>query len=125
MGGGTDGAREPPPTPRRGRRQRELSGREAAELSAVRAQPSSRQAEGRGERCVAAAMGQLCCFPFSRGEEKIRKSHEADLVKEALHRETQALLSRLSQIKELLSTPEVRMKIRKELFEDGHDRNNK
>lgn len=73
MGGGTDGAREPPPTPRRGRRQRELSGREAVELSAVRAQPSSRQAEGRGERCVAAAMGQLCCFPFSRGEEKISK----------------------------------------------------
>uniref|UniRef100_A0A8V0XJ80 A-kinase anchoring protein 7 n=1 Tax=Gallus gallus TaxID=9031 RepID=A0A8V0XJ80_CHICK len=134
-------------------------------------------------------MGQLCCFPFSRGEEKISEkhaaepddaelvslskrlvenavlkavqqyleetqnkarqtdgspvkaeeaasstksesnndnsNHEADLVKEALHRETQALLSRLSQIKELLSTPEVRMKIRKELFEDGHDRNNK
>lgn len=59
-----------------------------------------------------------CSFPLG-------KSHEADLVKEALHRETQALLSRLSQIKELLSTPEVRMKIRKELFEDGHDRNNK
>ncbi|XP_015714057.1 A-kinase anchoring protein 7 isoform X2 [Coturnix japonica] len=53
------------------------------------------------------------------------KSHEADLVKEALHRETQALLSRLSQIKELLSTAEVRMKIRKELFEDGHNHNNK
>lgn len=53
------------------------------------------------------------------------KSHEADFVKEALHRETRALLSRLSQIKELLSTPEVRMKIRKELFEDGHNPNNK
>uniref|UniRef100_A0A803Y7H8 Uncharacterized protein n=1 Tax=Meleagris gallopavo TaxID=9103 RepID=A0A803Y7H8_MELGA len=51
--------------------------------------------------------------------------HEADFVKEALHRETRALLSRLSQIKELLSTPEVRMKIRKELFEDGHNPNNK
>jgi len=59
-----------------------------------------------------------CSFPLG-------KSHEADLVKEALHRETQALLSRLSQIKELLSTPEVRMKIRKELVVDGHNRNNK
>ncbi|XP_051471516.1 A-kinase anchoring protein 7 isoform X2 [Apus apus] len=47
------------------------------------------------------------------------KSHEADLIKEALHRETQALLSRLNQIKELLSTPEIRTKISKELFEDN------
>ncbi|XP_065536938.1 A-kinase anchor protein 7-like [Lathamus discolor] len=70
-------------------------------------------------------MGQLCCFPFSRGEEKIRKSHEADLVKEALRRETQALLSRLNQIKELLSSPEIRAKISKELFEDRHKSNSK
>ncbi|KAM6083894.1 A-kinase anchoring protein 7 isoform 2-T3 [Theristicus caerulescens] len=49
------------------------------------------------------------------------KSHEADLVKEALHRETQALLSRLNQIKELLSSSDIRMKIRKELFEDRHN----
>ncbi|XP_040454299.1 A-kinase anchoring protein 7 isoform X2 [Falco naumanni] len=49
------------------------------------------------------------------------KSHEADLVKEALHRETQALLSGLNQIKELLSSSEIRMKIRKELFEDRHN----
>lgn len=47
------------------------------------------------------------------------KNREADLVKEALHRETQALLSRLNQIKELLSSPEIRMKISKELFEDN------
>ncbi|XP_063185663.1 A-kinase anchoring protein 7 isoform X2 [Chroicocephalus ridibundus] len=53
------------------------------------------------------------------------KSHEADLVKEALHRETQALLSRLNQIKELLSSPEIRMKISKELLEDRHRSNSK
>ncbi|KAM6406942.1 A-kinase anchoring protein 7 isoform 2-T3 [Pluvialis apricaria] len=53
------------------------------------------------------------------------KSHEADLVKEALHRETQALLSRLNQIKELLSSPEIRTKISKELFEDRHNSNSK
>ncbi|KAM6279082.1 A-kinase anchoring protein 7 isoform 3-T5 [Porphyrio hochstetteri] len=51
------------------------------------------------------------------------KSHEAELVKEALHRETQALLSRLNQIKELLSSPEIRMKIKKELFDDRHNSN--
>ncbi|XP_035177324.1 A-kinase anchoring protein 7 isoform X2 [Oxyura jamaicensis] len=55
----------------------------------------------------------------------IGKNREADLVKEALHRETQALLSRLNQIKELLSSPEIRMKISKELFEDRHDSNSK
>ncbi|KAK2516504.1 hypothetical protein Q9233_013629 [Columba guinea] len=54
-----------------------------------------------------------------------RKNHEADLVKEALYRETQALLSRLNQIKELLSSPEIRMKISKELFEDRHNSNSK
>lgn len=54
-----------------------------------------------------------------------RKNREADLVKEALHRETQALLSRLNQIKELLSSPEIRMKISKELFEDRHNSNSK
>ncbi|XP_075604209.1 A-kinase anchoring protein 7 isoform X2 [Balearica regulorum gibbericeps] len=53
------------------------------------------------------------------------KSHEADLVKEALHRETQALLSRLNQIKELLSSPDIRTKISKELFDDRHNSNSK
>ncbi|XP_064269262.1 A-kinase anchoring protein 7 isoform X2 [Passer domesticus] len=53
------------------------------------------------------------------------KSHEADLVKEALRRETQALLSRLNQIKELLTSPEIRTKISKELFEDRHNSNSK
>ncbi|OPJ73060.1 hypothetical protein AV530_005482 [Patagioenas fasciata monilis] len=53
------------------------------------------------------------------------KNHEAALVKEALYRETQALLSRLNQIKELLSSPEIRMKISKELFEDRHNSNSK
>ncbi|XP_021396376.3 A-kinase anchoring protein 7 isoform X2 [Lonchura striata] len=53
------------------------------------------------------------------------KSHEADLVKEALRRETQALLPRLNQIKELLMSPEIRTKISKELFEDRHNCNSK
>ncbi|KAM9564067.1 A-kinase anchoring protein 7 isoform 2-T3 [Guaruba guarouba] len=53
------------------------------------------------------------------------KSHEADLVKEALRRETQALLSRLNQIKELLCSPEIRTKISKELFEDRRKSNSK
>ncbi|XP_037988207.1 A-kinase anchoring protein 7 isoform X2 [Motacilla alba alba] len=53
------------------------------------------------------------------------KSHEADLVKEALRRETQALLPRLNQIKELLMNPEIRTKISKELFEDRHNSNSK
>ncbi|XP_014811139.1 PREDICTED: A-kinase anchor protein 7 isoform gamma isoform X2 [Calidris pugnax] len=49
------------------------------------------------------------------------KSREAELVKEALHRERRALLSRLDGLKELLSRPEIRRKISKELFEDGHN----
>ncbi|XP_032538371.1 A-kinase anchoring protein 7 isoform X1 [Chiroxiphia lanceolata] len=53
------------------------------------------------------------------------KSHEADLAKEALRRETQALLPRLNQIKALLSSPEIRTKISKELFEDRHYSNSK
>ncbi|XP_057876135.1 A-kinase anchoring protein 7 isoform X2 [Melospiza georgiana] len=53
------------------------------------------------------------------------ESHEADLVKEALRRETQALLPRLNQIKELLMSPEIRTKISKELFEDRHNSNSK
>uniref|UniRef100_A0A8D0L5S1 A-kinase anchor protein 7 RI-RII subunit-binding domain-containing protein n=1 Tax=Sphenodon punctatus TaxID=8508 RepID=A0A8D0L5S1_SPHPU len=125
-------------------------------------------------------MGQLCCFPFTRDEEKISeksgaepddaelvslskrlvenavlkavqqyleetqnknrqtdgspvkieeaatdnknegKSHEAVLIKNALHRESLALLSKLNQIKELLSKPEIRMKIIKELFDKSH-----
>ncbi|KAM6323442.1 A-kinase anchoring protein 7 [Aegotheles albertisi] len=58
-------------------------------------------------------------------KDKNGKNREADLVKEALHRETQALLSRLNQIKELLSSPEIRTKISKELFEDRHNSNSK
>ncbi|KAM6081910.1 A-kinase anchoring protein 7 isoform 2-T3 [Chlamydotis macqueenii] len=53
------------------------------------------------------------------------KSHDADTVKEALHRETQALLFKLNQIKELLSSPDIRTKISKELFEDRHNSNSK
>ncbi|XP_015477563.1 A-kinase anchoring protein 7 isoform X2 [Parus major] len=53
------------------------------------------------------------------------KSHEADLVKEALRREAQALLPRLNQIKALLTSPEMRTKISKELFEDRHNSNSK
>ncbi|XP_059698070.1 A-kinase anchoring protein 7 isoform X2 [Haemorhous mexicanus] len=53
------------------------------------------------------------------------KSHEADLVKEALRRETQTLLPRLNQIKELLTSPEIRTKISKELFEDRHNSDSK
>lgn len=51
------------------------------------------------------------------------KNHEADLMKEALHRESLSLLSKLNQIKELLSSPETRMKIYRELFEDSHNSN--
>ncbi|XP_044280485.1 A-kinase anchoring protein 7 isoform X2 [Varanus komodoensis] len=49
----------------------------------------------------------------------IGKSHEADVIKEALHRELLPLLSKLSQIKVLLSSPEVRMKMYNELLEKG------
>uniref|UniRef100_A0A8D2QS37 Uncharacterized protein n=1 Tax=Zosterops lateralis melanops TaxID=1220523 RepID=A0A8D2QS37_ZOSLA len=55
------------------------------------------------------------------GKSSIGIDHEADLVKEALRRETQALLPRLNQIKELLTSPEIRTKISKELFEDRHN----
>lgn len=47
------------------------------------------------------------------------KSHEADVVKEALHKELLALLSKLNQIKALLSSPEIRMKMYKELLVKG------
>ncbi|KAM7172774.1 A-kinase anchoring protein 7 isoform 2-T2 [Macrochelys suwanniensis] len=50
----------------------------------------------------------------------VGKSHESDLIKKALHRESLALLSKLNKIKELLSNPETRMKINRELFEDRH-----
>ncbi|XP_060095400.1 A-kinase anchoring protein 7 isoform X2 [Heteronotia binoei] len=49
----------------------------------------------------------------------VGKSHEADVVKEALHKELLALLSKLNQIKALLSSPEIRMKIYKELLVKG------
>ncbi|XP_034621542.1 A-kinase anchoring protein 7 isoform X1 [Trachemys scripta elegans] len=50
----------------------------------------------------------------------VGKSHESDLIKKALHRESLALLSKLNKIKELLSNPETRMKINRELFQDRH-----
>ncbi|XP_031236474.1 A-kinase anchoring protein 7 isoform X3 [Mastomys coucha] len=40
-----------------------------------------------------------------------------DLISEALHRERMELKSKVKQIKELLLTPEIQAKIRKELFE--------
>ncbi|XP_062980744.1 A-kinase anchoring protein 7 isoform X2 [Elgaria multicarinata webbii] len=49
----------------------------------------------------------------------VGKSHEADVIKEALRRELLALLSQLNQIKALLSCPAVRMKMYKELLEKG------
>ncbi|XP_066470694.1 A-kinase anchoring protein 7 isoform X2 [Tiliqua scincoides] len=48
---------------------------------------------------------------------RIRNSHESDIIKEALHRARLALLSTLKQIKELLSSQEIRMKMYKELLE--------
>ncbi|XP_058422255.1 A-kinase anchoring protein 7 isoform X7 [Diceros bicornis minor] len=64
-------------------------------------------------------MGQLCCFPFSRDEEKISKKPIGirDLINEALRRERMGLKSKVKQIKELLLKPETQAKIRKELFE--------
>nr|XP_042704100.1 A-kinase anchoring protein 7 isoform X1 [Chrysemys picta bellii] len=50
----------------------------------------------------------------------VGKSHESDLIKKALRRESLALLSKLNKIKELLSNPETRMKINRELFQDRH-----
>ncbi|XP_074804541.1 A-kinase anchoring protein 7 isoform X2 [Natator depressus] len=50
----------------------------------------------------------------------VGKSRESDLIKKALHRESLPLLSKLNKIKELLSNPETRMKINRELFEDRH-----
>ncbi|XP_053143110.1 A-kinase anchoring protein 7 isoform X2 [Hemicordylus capensis] len=47
----------------------------------------------------------------------VGKSHESDVIKEALHRELLTLLSTLNQIKELLLSPEIRMKMYKELLE--------
>ncbi|XP_038626877.1 A-kinase anchoring protein 7 isoform X5 [Tachyglossus aculeatus] len=64
-------------------------------------------------------MGQLCCFPFSRDEEKISKSpvYIVDLIEKALRRETTALFSKVKQIKELLSQPEIRAKIKREVLD--------
>ncbi|XP_044104834.1 A-kinase anchoring protein 7 isoform X8 [Neovison vison] len=64
-------------------------------------------------------MGQLCCFPFSRDEEKISKKPIGlrDLINEALHRERMSLKSKVKQIKELLLKPETQARIRRELFE--------
>ncbi|KAM7135506.1 A-kinase anchoring protein 7 isoform 8-T9 [Molossus nigricans] len=65
-------------------------------------------------------MGQLCCFPFSREEEKISKGPIGirDLINEALQRERMVLKSKVKQIKELLFQPEIQAKIRRELFEE-------
>nr|XP_028579255.1 A-kinase anchoring protein 7 isoform X2 [Podarcis muralis] len=49
----------------------------------------------------------------------VGKSQESDVIKEALHRELLALLSKLNQIKALLSSPEIRMKMHKELLGKG------
>ncbi|KAK9411580.1 A-kinase anchor protein 7 isoform gamma [Crotalus adamanteus] len=49
----------------------------------------------------------------------VGKSPETALVKEALHRELLPLLTKVNQIRELLSTPSIRMKIYKELLEQG------
>ncbi|XP_045428784.1 A-kinase anchoring protein 7 isoform X7 [Pipistrellus kuhlii] len=70
-------------------------------------------------------MGQLCCFPFSRDEEKIsqRPIGIQDLINEALQRERMVLKSKVKQIKELLLQPETQAKIRRELFE-GRSINN-
>lgn len=54
----------------------------------------------------------LCFFPLG-------KSHEADVIKEALHKDLLALLSKLNQIKTVLASPEIRRKIHKELFIKG------
>ncbi|XP_044610502.1 A-kinase anchoring protein 7 isoform X9 [Equus asinus] len=64
-------------------------------------------------------MGQLCCFPFSRDEEKISKKPIGilDLLNEALRRERMRLKSKVKQIKELLLKPETQAKIRRELLE--------
>ncbi|XP_068023993.1 A-kinase anchoring protein 7 isoform X2 [Melanerpes formicivorus] len=48
------------------------------------------------------------------------ESHGAASVQEALQRETQALLSRLQQIKELLARPETRSNISRELLRARH-----
>ncbi|XP_070589623.1 A-kinase anchoring protein 7 isoform X1 [Erythrolamprus reginae] len=49
----------------------------------------------------------------------VGKSLETALVKEALHRELLPLLTKVKEIKELLSRPSIRMKIYKELLEQG------
>ncbi|XP_034274704.1 A-kinase anchoring protein 7 isoform X2 [Pantherophis guttatus] len=49
----------------------------------------------------------------------VGKSPETALVKEALHRELLPLLVKVNQIRELLSRPSIRMKIYKELLQQG------
>ncbi|KAM4042108.1 A-kinase anchoring protein 7 isoform 3-T3 [Anomaloglossus baeobatrachus] len=74
-------------------------------------------------------MGQLCCFPFSRGEEKIifwqllsinrwRQGPKCkDTIKElAFQKELKPLLDKVKDIKTLMGLPETRAKIYKELF---------
>ncbi|XP_032958385.1 A-kinase anchoring protein 7 isoform X3 [Rhinolophus ferrumequinum] len=72
-----------------------------------------------GRKDGTSAMGQLCCFPFSRDEEKISKRPIGirDLINEALHQERMGLKAKVKQIKELLFKPETQAKIRRELFE--------
>uniref|UniRef100_A0A8D0DLY8 A-kinase anchoring protein 7 n=1 Tax=Salvator merianae TaxID=96440 RepID=A0A8D0DLY8_SALMN len=49
----------------------------------------------------------------------IGKQHETHIIKEAFHRESSTVFSQLAQIKQVLSSPETRMKIHKELLEKG------
>ncbi|KAM6465741.1 A-kinase anchoring protein 7 isoform 2-T2 [Liasis olivaceus] len=49
----------------------------------------------------------------------VGNSPETAIAKEALHRELLSLLTKVNQIKELLSSPSIRMKIYKELLEQG------
>ncbi|XP_031408077.1 A-kinase anchor protein 7-like [Meleagris gallopavo] len=79
MGGGSRSPFVPPPTPCRGRRQREPSGREAAELSSVRAQSSF---EGRGERCGLLPWGSSAAFPSREARRRSIKSEvlQKDLI---------------------------------------------
>ncbi|XP_020646350.3 A-kinase anchoring protein 7 isoform X2 [Pogona vitticeps] len=49
----------------------------------------------------------------------IGKSHEADVIKEALQKELLALLSKLNKIKAILASPEIRRTIHKELLIKG------
>ncbi|XP_063299298.1 uncharacterized protein LOC134587103 isoform X2 [Pelobates fuscus] len=74
-------------------------------------------------------MGQLCCFPFSRDEEKIifwqlisinrsrqGNKHKDTIMQAALHRELKAVSDLLTQIKNTLALPETKANIYKEIY---------